>query len=147
MVLYFNIKWHDHNGIIICKSGWPSWSNAMSKITNITNININYTMTSLIARSINSTTKDKSSHSYTISSQNVYGGILRRRFCPPPGRYATFLDRANVPAISSEASNRLSSIKLSPATVNAFERRSAAWESPEEEMMAAFLYCSACGGV
>lgn len=32
---------------IICKSGWPSWSNAMSKITNITNININYTMTSL----------------------------------------------------------------------------------------------------
>ena len=37
----------------------------------------------------------------------------------------------------------LSSIGPSPADMNALERRSAACESPEEEMMAAFLYCSA----
>ncbi len=69
--------------------------------------------------------------------------MLSSRFCPLPGKYATFLDCERVLAISSEASRRLSSISPSPASVNASESREAASESPEEEMMAACLICSA----
>ena len=47
-------------------------------------------------------------------------------------------------AISSAASSRLSSISPSPASVKALERREAASESPEEEITAACLNCSAC---
>lgn len=52
-------------------------------------------------------------------------------------------DWESVTAISSAASSRLSSRSPSPTSWNAFDIISAAWESPEEEMTAACLYCSA----